>query len=35
LAQLDGAVAQLADRLAHPNASMQKRLNWALRARSA
>ena len=35
LAQLDGAVAQLADRLAHPNASMQKRLNWALRTRSA
>ena len=35
LAQLDGAVAQLADRLAHPNASMQKRLNWALRTKSA
>ena len=35
LTQLDGAVAQLADRLAHPNASMQKRLNWALRTRSA
>jgi hypothetical protein len=35
LAQLDGAVAQLAERLAHPNASMQKRLNWALRTRSA
>jgi uncharacterized membrane protein YccC len=35
LAQLEGAVAQLADRLAHPNASMQKRLNWALRTRSA
>jgi hypothetical protein len=35
LAQLDGAVAQLADRLAHPNASMQKRLSWAFRTRSA
>jgi hypothetical protein len=35
LTQLDGAVAQLADRLAHPNASMQKRLNWELRTRSA
>jgi len=34
LAQLEGAVAQLADRLAHPNASMQKRLNWALRTKS-
>jgi hypothetical protein len=35
LAQLDGAVAQLAERLAHPNASMHKRLNWVLRAKSA
>ncbi len=35
LVQLDSAVAQLAERLAHPNASMHKRLNWALRARSA
>jgi uncharacterized membrane protein YccC len=35
LAQLDGAVAQLAERLAHPNASMHKRLNWALRAKNA
>ncbi|MGF6726560.1 putative membrane protein YccC [Paraburkholderia sp. GAS41] len=34
LAQLEGAVAQLADRLAQPDASMQKRLNWALRTRS-
>jgi uncharacterized membrane protein YccC len=35
LAQLDGAVAQLAERLAHPNACMHKRLNWALRTRNA
>lgn len=34
LAQLDGAVAQLAERLAHPEASMHKRLNWALRTKS-
>ncbi|RFU45149.1 FUSC family protein [Paraburkholderia sp. DHOC27] len=35
LAQLEGAVAQLAERLAQPNASMHKRLNWALRFKSA
>lgn len=35
LAQLDGAVAQLAERLAHPSANLHKRLNWTLRARSA
>lgn len=35
LAQLDGALAQLAERLAQPNASMHKRLNWTLRAKSA
>jgi len=35
LAHLDGAVAQLAERLAQPDASMHKRLNWVLRAKSA
>jgi uncharacterized membrane protein YccC len=35
LAQLDGALAQLAERLAHPGARLHKRLNWALRTKNA
>jgi uncharacterized membrane protein YccC len=34
LAQLDGTLAQLAERLTHPNAGMHKRLNWTFRAKS-
>jgi hypothetical protein len=35
LAQLDGAVAQLFDRLTQPVAKTRSVFNWALRGRSA